>query len=157
LIGNHGRVLAMSASTREHLDSFWELIDEILNAVLFLLIGLEVLILVYHTEYFLAALSIIPVVLLSRFISVSVPIQVMKKVREFSPGVTRLMTWGGLRGGISVALALSLPLGTEREAILAVTYAVVIFSILVQGLTLGSLAQHVQVEALRALVKKHVA
>ena len=157
LIGNHGRVLAMSASTREHLDSFWELIDEILNAVLFLLIGLEVLILVYHTEYFLAALAIIPVVLLSRFISVSIPIQIMKKVREFSPGVTRLMTWGGLRGGISVALALSLPLGTEREAILAVTYAVVIFSILVQGLTLGSLAQQVQVEALRALVKKHVA
>ncbi len=159
LIGNHGRVFAMSASTREHLDSFWELIDEILNAVLFLLIGLEVLILVYHVEYFLAVLALIPVVLLSRFISVSIPIQIMKKVRDFSPGVTRLMTWGGLRGGISVALALSLPQGqgTEREAILAVTYVVVIFSILVQGLTLGSLAQQVQVEALRALVKKHVA
>ena len=156
LIGNHGRTLAMSDSTREHLDTFWELIDEILNAVLFLLIGLEVLILVYHTEYFLSALAIIPVVLLSRFISVSIPIQIMKKVREFSPGVTRLMTWGGLRGGISVALALSLPQGLEREVILAVTYAVVIFSILVQGLTLGSLAKLVQVEALRALVKKHV-
>ena len=156
LIGNHGRILAMSDSTREHLDTFWELIDEILNAVLFLLIGLEVLILVYHTEYFLSALAIIPIVLLSRFISVSIPIQIMKKVREFSPGVTRLMTWGGLRGGISVALALSLPRGLEREVILAVTYAVVIFSILVQGLTLGSLAKLVQVEALRALVKKHV-
>ena len=156
LIGNHGRVLAMSKSTREHLDSFWELIDEVLNAVLFLLIGLEVLVLVYHIEYFLAALAIIPVVLLSRFISVGVPIQVMKKMREFSPGVVRLMTWGGLRGGISVALALSLPRGMEREVILAVTYAVVIFSILVQGLTLGSLAKQVQVEALRALVKKHV-
>ena len=156
LIGNHGRVLAMSDSTREHLDSFWELIDEILNAVLFLLIGLEVLVLVYHTEYFLAALAIIPVVLLSRFISVGVPIQVMKKMREFSPGVVRLMTWGGLRGGISVALALSLPQGIEREIILAVTYAVVIFSVLIQGLTLGSLAKQVQAEALRALVKKHV-
>ncbi len=156
LIGNQGRLLAMSDSTREHLDSFWELIDEILNAVLFLLIGLEVLILVYHTEYFLAALAIIPVVLLSRFISVGVPIEMMKKFREFSPGVTRLMTWGGLRGGISVALALSLPRGMEREVILAITYAIVIFSILVQGLTLGSLAKQVQFEALRALVKKHV-
>ena len=157
LIGNHGRVFAMSPSTREHLDMFWELIDEILNAVLFLLIGLEVLILVYHTEYFLAALALIPVVLLSRFISVSIPIQIMKNVRDFSPGVTRLMTWGGLRGGISVALALSLPKGSEREVILAVTYALVIFSILVQGLTLGSLVKQVQREALRDLVKKHVA
>ena len=144
LIGNHGRVFAMSESTTEHLDTFWELIDEILNAVLFLLIGLEVLILVYRTEYFLAALAIIPVVLLSRFISVGVPIQAMKKLREFSPGATRLLTWGGLRGGISVALALSLPQGTEREVILAVTYAVVIFSILVQGLTLGSVVRQVQ-------------
>ena len=156
LIGNQGRVLAMSDSTREHLDTFWELIDEILNAVLFLLIGMEVLILVYHTEYFLAALAIIPVVLLSRFISVGVPIHFMRKFREFSPGVTRLMTWGGLRGGISVALALSLPQGIEREVILAVTYALVIFSILVQGLTLGSLVKQVQIEALRVLVKKHV-
>ena len=156
LIGNHGRVFAMSKSTRDHLDTFWELIDEILNAVLFLLIGLEVLILVYHTEYFLAALAIIPAVLLSRFISVGAPIQMMKKIRDFSPGVTRLMTWGGLRGGISVALALSLPKGNEREVILAVTYAIVIFSILVQGLTLSSLAKQVQVEALRALVKRHV-
>jgi len=156
LIGNHGRIFAMSPSTREHLDMFWELIDEILNAVLFLLIGLEVLILVYHTEYFLAALALIPVVLLSRFISVSIPIQIMKSVRDFSPGVTRLMTWGGLRGGISVALALSLPKGSEREVILAVTYALVVFSILVQGLTLGSLVKQVQREALRDLVKRHV-
>ncbi|MDH5599702.1 MAG: sodium:proton antiporter [Gammaproteobacteria bacterium] len=156
LIGNHGRVLAMSASTREHLDTFWALLDEILNAVLFLLIGLEVLILVYHTEYLLAALAIIPVVLFSRLISVGAPIHFLKKVRDFSPGVTRLMTWGGLRGGISVALALSLPQGTEREVILAVTYAVVIFSILVQGLTLGSLVKQVQIEAMSALVKKHV-
>jgi CPA1 family monovalent cation:H+ antiporter len=156
LIGNHGRVMAMSASTREHIDTFWELIDEILNAVLFLLIGLEVLILVYHTEYFLAALAIIPVVLFSRFISVGLPIRVLKNVRDFSPGVTRLMTWGGLRGGISVALALSLPQGYEREVILAVTYALVIFSILVQGLTLGALVKQVQYEAMSALVKKHV-
>lgn len=156
LIGNHGRLLAMSDSTRGHLDTFWELVDEIFNAVLFLLIGLEVLILVYHLEYLLAALAIIPVVLLSRFISVGLPIRLMKKVRSFSPGATRLMTWGGLRGGISVALALSLPLGNEREVILAITYAVVIFSILVQGLTLGPLVKQVQYEAMSELVKKHV-
>ena len=157
LIGNQGRMFAMSESTREHLDGFWELIDEILNAVLFLLIGFEVLILVYELEYFLAALALIPVVLLSRFISVAIPIKVMKNVRDFSPGVTRLMTWGGLRGGISVALALSLPQGMEREVILAVTYAVVIFSIVIQGLTLGALVRDVQQDALRELVKRHVA
>jgi len=156
LIGNHGRKLAMSESTRDHLDTFWELIDEILNAVLFLLIGLEVLVLVYHAEYLLAALAIIPVVLLSRFISVSTPILLMKRSRKFSPGVIRLLTWGGLRGGISVALALSLPKGSEREIILAVTYAIVIFSILVQGLTLGSLVKQVQKDALKFLVQKHV-
>lgn len=155
LIGNHGRLFAMSDSTRAHLDTFWELIDEVLNAVLFLLMGMEILILVYHTEYFLAALAIIPVVLVARFIAVGVPVRMMRKVRNFSPGVIRLMTWGGLRGGISVALALSLPQGSEREAILAITYAVVVFSILVQGLTLGSLAKEVQTEALQQMVREH--
>ena len=146
LIGNHGRRFAMSDSTREHLDMFWELVDEILNAILFLLIGMEVLVLVYQAEYFIAAMVLIPVILLSRFIAVSVPIKLMKNKRAFSPGAIRLLTWGGLRGGISVALALSLPHGAQRETILAITYVVVIFSILVQGLTLGSLAKRVQQE-----------
>ena len=108
--------------------------------------GLEVLVLVYHTEYLIAAVVLIPIVLLSRFVSVGVPIQIMKKTREFSPGVVRLMTWGGLRGGISVALALSLPQGSEREVILAVTYVLVIFSVLAQGLTLAPLANKIKLE-----------
>ncbi|MGW8228116.1 MAG: cation:proton antiporter [Gammaproteobacteria bacterium] len=139
VIGNHGRLLAMSDSTREHLDSFWELVDEILNAVLFVLIGLEILLLSFHEEYLLATIAIIPAVLLARFVSVGLPITVMRRFRTFSPRVIEILTWGGLRGGISVALVLSLPGGTEREVILFATYGVVVFSILVQGLTIGPL------------------
>ena len=139
VIGNHGRLLAMSDSTREHLDSFWELVDEILNAVLFVLIGLEILLLSFHEEYLLATIAIIPAVLLARFVSVGLPITVMRRFRRFSPRVIEILTWGGLRGGISVALVLSLPGGMEREVILFATYGVVVFSILVQGLTIGPL------------------
>jgi CPA1 family monovalent cation:H+ antiporter len=137
LIGNHGRLLAMSDHTREHLDTFWELVDEVLNAVLFVLIGLEVLVLQFEVEYLLAALVMIPGVLLARFISVGIPVTLMRRFRSFTPGVIQVLTWGGLRGGISVALALSLPLGSEREVILATTYAVVVFSVVVQGLTIS--------------------
>ncbi|MFH1287572.1 MAG: sodium:proton antiporter [bacterium] len=136
LIGNKGRYLAMSDQTRNRLDSFWELMDEVLNAVLFLLIGLEILVIIMSKQYLIAGLIIIPVVLLARFISVGLPITLMKSFVKFSPNVIKIMTWGGLRGGISVALALSLPPGAEREAILTVSYIVVVFSILVQGLTI---------------------
>jgi CPA1 family monovalent cation:H+ antiporter len=135
-IGNRGRLFAMSENTREHLDSFWELMDEILNAVLFLLIGLEILVLTIKGNYLIAGLIMIPVVLLARFISVGVPVTFMRHIRDFSPDAVKILTWGGLRGGISVALALSLPNGPEREALLTVTYIIVIFSILVQGLTI---------------------
>ena len=138
-IGNQGRLLAMSDKSREHLDTFWELIDEILNAVLFVLLGLEVLVLSFEYEYILAALAIIPLVLMARFASVGIPVVLMRNSRSFSPNVVQIMTWAGLRGGISVALALSLPLGEPREVILAITYAVVLFSIIVQGLSVGSL------------------
>lgn len=137
LIGNHGRLFGMSEKTRAHLDVFWELVDEILNAVLFVLIGLEILVLTFTKQYLLASLLIIPLVLLARFIAIGIPITVLRSFRPFSPGAVRIMTWGGLRGGISVALALSLPVGPERDVILAITYAVVVFSIVVQGLTLG--------------------
>jgi len=139
LIGNHGRDLAMSDKTVEHLDTFWELVDELLNAVLFVLIGLEVLVLQFTPGYLLAGGLAIPIVLLARMVSVAIPVGLLRLWREFSPGVVKILTWGGLRGGISVALALSLPPTPERDVILTVTYIVVVFSILVQGLTIGRL------------------
>jgi len=143
MIGNHGRSLAMSETSRKNLDTFWELIDEILNAVLFVLIGLEVIILTFEGRYLLAAVLMIPCVLLIRFICVGASIRIMRRRFhiEFSPHAVKILTWGGIRGGISVALALSLPLGSEREIILAITYVVVLFSILVQGLTIGRLVK----------------
>jgi CPA1 family monovalent cation:H+ antiporter len=137
LIGNHGRFLAMSVTTREHLDMFWELVDEILNGVLFVLIGLEVLVLTLSMNYVVAGIFIIPLVLAARLISVGLPVGVLRMKRKFTPNTVRIMTWGGLRGGISIALALSLPAGPERDTILTVTYMVVVFSILVQGLTIS--------------------
>ena len=143
MIGNHGRMFAMSDHTRQNLDTFWELIDEILNAVLFVLIGLELLRISFLNEYFIAAALIIPIVLLARLISVSLPIGLLRFKFQFSPGAIKVLTWGGLRGGISVALALSLPAGPERNLILTITYLVVVFSILVQGLSLATLVRRI--------------
>ena len=141
LIGNHGRLLAMSDRTRRHLDTFWELVDEVLNVVLFVLIGLEVLVLSWNHSYLIASAIMIPLLLLSRFVCVSLPIVVLRHFRKFSPNVIKILTWGGLRGGISVAMALSLPPGRHRDVILTITYAVVVFSIVVQGLTVGKLVK----------------
>jgi CPA1 family monovalent cation:H+ antiporter len=137
LIGNYGRQWAMSETTREHLDNFWELLDELLNAVLFVLIGLEVLELSFQQPYLLAGLMAIPLVLAARWLSVVLQIRLFSLVREFSARTVTILTWGGLRGGISVALALSLPPGSSRDALVTITYAVVVFSILVQGLTIN--------------------
>jgi len=141
LIGNHGRLLAMSDHTREHLDTFWELVDEVLNVILFVLIGLEVLVLTWNRTYLIASVLLIPLLLLSRFVSVALPVVIMRRFRTFSPNVIKILTWGGLRGGISVAMALSLPPGRHRDIILTITYAVVVFSIIVQGLTVGKLVE----------------
>lgn len=141
LIGNHGRSWAMSERTSERLDNFWELVDEILNAVLFLLIGLEILVLAFHREYLIAGSLMIPLVLLARFLSVGATVGILRLRVAFSPRVVRILTWGGLRGGISIALALSLPAGGERDLIVAMTYLVVVFSILVQGLSVGRMVR----------------
>jgi CPA1 family monovalent cation:H+ antiporter len=137
LIGNQGRQFAMSDTTRDHLDKFWELVDEVLNAILFVLIGLEVMVISFSYSILAAGGLAVLIVLGARFISVSLPILFLKKFRTFSPNVIKVLTWGGLRGGISVALALSLPAGEQRQMILAITYCVVVFSILAQGLTIG--------------------
>ncbi|MBL43110.1 MAG: sodium:proton antiporter [Rhodospirillaceae bacterium] len=139
IIGNYGTKLGMSDVTRKHVNIFWLVIDEILNAGLFLLIGLEILAIELTSINIVAGLLAIPIVLLSRFISVSIPITLLKLKKDFSKGAIPLLTWGGMKGAISVALALSIPDIPERDPILAMTYGVVIFSIIFQGLTIKKL------------------
>ena len=135
LIGNRGRALAMSEEVADYLEKFWELLDEILNALLFMLIGVEVLVISFSMKGVLAGLIVILIVIGARFISVWVPVSVIGLRNQFPRGVTRILTWAGLRGGISVALALSLPPIPEKSLILTCTYIVVLFSIVVQGMT----------------------
>ncbi|HAU68795.1 MAG TPA: sodium:proton antiporter [Gammaproteobacteria bacterium] len=139
-----GQVLrseVLSDQTRRSLNEFWELVDEILNVVLFALIGLEVLIIPFEGQWFLASLFLIVIVIAIRFFSVGLPIRLIDWVttRKLAPHLVKILTWGGLRGGISVALALSLPSGEYRDLILFLTYVIVVFSIVVQGLTIGPL------------------
>ncbi len=143
LIGNHGTRLAMSETTRDHVEKFWTLLDEILNAALFLVIGFEVVALNLAPGTATLAALAVPVVLLARLLSVAVPLTVLRLRRSFTRGAVSVLTWGGLRGGISVALALSLPPAPEKEILLAATYTVVVFSIVVQGLTLRRVIERV--------------
>jgi monovalent cation:H+ antiporter, CPA1 family len=142
-IGDVGMKHGMSEETREYLDAFWKLIDEILNAVLFLMIGIEVLAVAFTMDALLAGVLSIGLSLNARLVAVSVPVLALKPFREFSRGIIPIMTWGGLKGGISVALALSLPDSEYKPMILAATYVVVLFSIIVQGLTIAPLATRV--------------
>ena len=137
MIGNGGRRLAMSDITRHYVDLFWELIDEILNAVLFVLIGLEILLVTFTTSTLAAAALAMVVTLAARALTVGLPVAMLPNLFRLPKGSGWVLTWGGLRGGISVALALSLPLGPERDIVLALTYCIVVFSILGQGLTIG--------------------
>ena len=137
IIGNGGRALAMSDHTRRYIDMFWELVDEILNAVLFVLIGLEVLLIEFSVPILVACAAAIVVTLAARALTVGLPVGAASGLFKLPHGSHRVLVWGGLRGGISVALALSLPPGAEREVILALTYCVVVFSIMVQGLSIG--------------------
>jgi len=139
MIGNQGRRDAMSNTTREHLDTFWELVDEILNAVLFLIIGLEIILIPFGGTQLAAGLIMALLVLCARFLAVSGPVLLLRLRKKFHPHVIKILTWGGLRGGISVALALSIPEGPERDIIVAITYIIVVLSILVQGLTVHKL------------------
>ena len=141
LIGDVGAKHGMSEETRSYVDAFWKLIDEILNAVLFLMIGVEVFAIAFSMEAFTAGILSIALALVARLAAVAVPVLILSPFRTFSTGVIPIMTWGGLKGGISVALALSLPETEWTSLILTATYMVVLFSIIVQGLTVARLAK----------------
>ncbi|MDH3588812.1 MAG: sodium:proton antiporter [Gammaproteobacteria bacterium] len=140
-IGNKGMAYAVSENTRDYVQKFWSLIDEILNSILFLLIGLEVLVIAKRIDHIEVALLAIPVTLAARWISVYIPISILSRRNTFTKGAVPILTWGGLRGGIAVALALSLPMNEYKPTILTITYAVVLFSIIVQGLTIKPLVE----------------
>ena len=133
------RETSMSEITEQYVDKFWELIDILLNTILFVMIGMEILVLTFNGQYILAGFVIIPALLIARYISLMLPIKLYAKKLDFVPNTNLIMTWGGLRGGISIALALSLTQVMQRDLFLVITYIVVVFSIIVQGLTVGKL------------------
>ncbi len=139
IVGGRARRLAMSPLTRDNVDKFWELADDILNVVLFLLMGLELLVLSWNRNYLYAGLLAIPAVLLARFVSVGASFGLLRVVQRPVRGTISILTWGGLRGGLAIALALAIPPTPQRDELLAITYVVVVFSIMVQGLTMGGL------------------
>ncbi|WP_144605156.1 cation:proton antiporter [Algoriphagus algorifonticola] len=143
LIGNKSPETAWSSVTQNYVDKFWELIDVFLNAILFVLIGLELLIITINAEYILLGVLVIPIALASRYLALSGPIILFRKKLDFIPKTGLLMTWGGIRGGISIALALSLEPIMERELFLTVTYVIVVFSIIIQGLSIGPLVKKI--------------
>ena len=147
VVGNDTvRDSAMSDTTEAYVDKFWELLDILLNTILFVLIGMEMLVLTFKFEYLTAGLLAIPLVLVCRYISLLVPIKFFENKLDFVPKTNLIMTWGGLRGGISIALALGLTEVMERDLILVITYVVVVFSILIQGMTVGKLVKKLEIK-----------
>jgi CPA1 family monovalent cation:H+ antiporter len=145
IVGNDKvRKGVMSEITETYVDKFWELMDILLNTLLFVLIGMEMLVLTFEGNYFLAGLIAIPLILFCRYASLLLPVNLFKKGLDFVPNTALIMTWGGLRGGISIALALSLTQEMHRDLFLVITYVVVVFSILVQGLTVEKLVKGLQ-------------
>lgn len=143
LIGNKGRQSAMSDLTMDYTFKFWELVDETLNAGLFVLIGLELLVVPFQQDYVIIGLIMIPMAILSRYVSIGLPAVTLRYHRQFEPRSLSVMTWGGLRGGISIALAMLIPEEMHRDLLLGITYVVILFSILVQGLTVERLVRKV--------------
>jgi len=142
MVGNDTiRNSSMSKITESYVDKFWELIDILLNTILFVLIGMEILVLTFETDYLMAGLITIPIVLICRYLSLIIPVNIFKKRLDFVPNTTLIMTWGGIRGGISIALALGLTNEMHRDFFLVITYVIVVFSIIFQGLTLGKLVK----------------
>lgn len=143
VIGNYGQKHAMSSTTKDYLNKFWELIDDILNAILFLFIGFELLLIPNLLDYWMLGVISIIIVLFSRFFSIWFPTFLIPFKEKFSSGTIKILVWGGLRGGVSIALALSIDDGPYQQLIISATYFVVVFSIVVQGMTIGKLANKV--------------
>lgn len=141
VVGNFGKATRISVNTRDYLDKFWELIDEIMNAILFLIIGFELLLIPNITKYWLIGVISIAVVLLARFLSIWGPTRIIPFMPKFDRQTMTILVWGGLRGGVSVALALSIDERLNKNLFLAMTYFIVVFSIVVQGLTVGKITK----------------
>lgn len=155
MVGNERfRVSTMSEITESYIDKFWELMDMLLNAILFVLIGLEIIVITFQNQYIIAGVIAIIVVLFARYASLLLPTAIFNKKLHFVPHTNLIMTWGGLRGGISIALALSLANAMERDLILTITYTIVLFSIVIQGLTVGKLVERILGNERQAQPKK---
>ena len=141
ITGDKGMESGVSDTTRDYLGKFWELMDELMNAILFLLIGFEMLIVAFNLTLFWLGCIAVVIVLFARLISVSIPIIILKSKKTFENNAIPILTWGALRGGISVALALSVPKYMYGDMFVSITYIVVLFSIVVQGLTIGKFAR----------------